>query len=183
MEGVAADKRGNKTVRDLALSMVVLGVVVFGIYLFVPHGNGKRDPVKTETVSYNVELEQARRDAPYPVLGPTGLGARWRATSVQYSGADRRNVTWHLGFVDPEEQYVALEQTNGAAKAFAAQVTIGSHPDPGSGVAVAGATWQHWSGGRYDALVRTDKGVTTVVMGTAPQSQLVRLATSLRPTG
>jgi hypothetical protein len=176
---VAADKRGNKTVRDLVLSLMVLGVVVFGIYLFVPHGS-KKDPVKAQTVSYRVELEQARRDAPYKVLGPQGLGSAWRATSVQYDGADRHNVTWHLGFVDPENQYVAVEQSNGDAAGFVDQVTMGAHKDAGSTATVNGQTWQRWSGGRYAALVRQDGGVTTVVLGTAPQGQLEQLAASLR---
>ncbi|WP_322942392.1 DUF4245 domain-containing protein [Actinacidiphila yeochonensis] len=177
---MAADKRGNKTVRDLVLSLVVLGVAVYGIYLFIPHGSKKDPGTAVRTVSYTVELQQARRDAPYKVLGPEGLGARWRATSVSYDGSDRHNVTWHLGFVDPEEQYAAVEQSNGNGADFVGQVTIGSHRDASATATVDGQTWQRWSGGRYAALVRQDSGVTTVVLGTAPQTQLEQLAASLR---
>jgi hypothetical protein len=178
---VAADKRGgNKTVRDLILSMLVLGVVVYLIYLFVPH-NSKADPVKTETVGYSVELQQARRDAPYQVAGPEGLSAKWRATSVTYAGSDRHNVTWHIGFVDPEQQYVALEQTNGNPAAFIAQVTINGHRDGDRTVPVDGVSWDYYTGGRYDALVREVKGVTTVVLGTGSDAQLQQLAAALKP--
>jgi hypothetical protein len=178
---VAADKRGgNKTVRDLILSMLVLGVVVYLIYLFVPHGS-KSDPVKTETVGYSVELQQARRDAPYQVAGPEGLGAGWRATSVTYTAGDRKNVTWHLGFIDPDKQYVALEQSNGQSAAFIDDVTLGAHRDAGRTVRAGGRTWDYYTGGRYHAYVRAQKGVTTVVLGTAPDAQLTQLANALKP--
>ena len=176
---VAADKRGSKTIRDLVLSLALLGIVVYVIYLFVPH-NSKANPVKTETVSYTVELQQARRDAPYKVMGPQGLGSQWRATSVTYSAADRKNVTWHLGFVDPEQQYVAVEQSNGDPAGFIGAVTINAHRDGTRTVAAGGLTWNRYVGGRYSALVREEHGVTTVVLGTAPQSQLVQLADALK---
>ncbi|BBA99806.1 putative secreted protein [Actinacidiphila reveromycinica] len=176
---MAADKRGgNKTVRDLILSMLVLGVAVYLIYLFIPH-DSKATPVKTESVGYTVELQQARRDAPYPVAGPTGLGSKWSATSVTYSGSDRKNVTWHIGFVDPDQQYVALEQTNGDAAEFITQVTINGHRDAGRTLPVDGVAWQYYTGGRYDALVHEEGGVTTVVLGTAPDAQLQRFAATL----
>lgn len=176
---VAADKRGNKTIRDLALSLVVLGVVVYTIYLFIPH-DSKADPVRTETVSYTVELQQARRDAPYEVAGPEGLSAKWRATSVTYQAADRKDVTWHLGFVDPEQQYVAVEQSNGDPDDFISEVTLKAHRDGDRTATVDGVTWDRYVGGRYNALVRRQQGVTTVVLGTAPDAQLKQLAGSLK---
>ncbi len=175
---MAADKRGNKTVRDLGLSLLVLGIVVFAIYLFIPHDAGA-DPVAGRTVGYSVELQQARRDAPYPVAGPQGLGKDWRATSVDYQGTDRKNVTWHLGFVDPEQQYVAVEQSNGDPAEFIGQVTLDSHRDGHRTVVAGGRTWQRYTGGRYTALVREEAGVTTVVLGTGPDAQLRQLAQAL----
>lgn len=178
--GVAADKRGSKTVRDLALSLVVLGFVVFSIYLFIPH-DSQADPVRK--VPFAVELGQARRDAPYPVAGPEGLGADWRSTSVRYDAADPAGVTWHIGFVDPEQEYVAVEQSNGPAEAFISQVTKKSHRDGDRTVTIGGQVWQRYAGGRYPALVRRDPGVTTVVLGTAADADLRRMAAALRSTG
>ncbi|MEC3996719.1 DUF4245 domain-containing protein [Actinacidiphila sp. DG2A-62] len=178
--GVAADKRGSKTVRDLILSLVVLGVVVSAIYLFIPH-DSHADPVKV--VPFSVELGQARRDAPYPVAGPEGLGADWRSTSVTYSDSDPQNVTWHIGFVDPSQQYVAVEQSNAATAPFVSSVTMGGHRDGARTVPVAGVAWQRWTGGRYSALVRVETGRTTVVMGTASQARLVQMAAALKERG
>lgn len=179
-KGVAADKRGNKTLKDLVLSMIVLGVVVFLIYLFVPH-DSNADPVKT--ISYSVELGQARRDAPYPVAAPTGLSADWRATSVTYDASNPKNITWHVGFMDPEQQYVAIEQSNGPADAFITSVTIDSHLDPTHTVTAGGHTWQTYTGGRYTALVRKGPAATTVVLGTGTQAQLTQMAAALKESG
>jgi Protein of unknown function (DUF4245) len=176
---VAADKRGSKTIRDLMLSLVVLGVVVYLIYAFIPH-DSKASPVKAETVSYTVELQQARRDAPYEVAGPEGLGSAWHATSVTYSATDRKNVTWHLGFIDPEQQYVAVEQSNGDPADFISSVTLNSHRDGHRTVTAGGVSWNRYTGGRYSALVREQHGVTTVVLGTAPDAQLQQLAGALK---
>lgn len=178
--GVAADKRGSKTIRDLVLSLIVLGLVVFVIYLFIPH-DSKADPV--QVIPFNVELGQARRVAPYPVAGPEGLGADWRSTSVEYSPTDPKNITWHIGFVDPKQEYVAVEQSNGPADAFISSVTIDSHRDGTRTVRAGGLTWQRYTGGRYTALVRKDPHVTTVVLGTAPDAQLMQLAAALKESG
>ncbi len=167
--------RGKQSVRDMVLSVAVIGVVVAGIYLFVPHSGGE----SVKTVSYRVELGQARRAAPYPVAGPVGLSRQWRATSVNYDSSDPKAVHWHLGFVDPQDQYASIEQTNDTDPAqFVSDTTQNSHH---AGSQTVGATtWQRYEGGRYRALVRTEHGVTTMVDGTAPYDQLARLAGSLR---
>lgn len=177
---VAADKRGNKTLVDLVLSMVVLGLVVFVIYLFIPH-DSKANAVRV--VPFTVELGQARRDAPYPVAGPEGLAADWRSTSVTYSADDPKNTTWHIGFVDPQQQYVAVEQSNGPADEFISGVTLNSHPDGGRTVQAGGQTWQRYTGGRYTALVRKERAVTTVVLGTGQDGQLTQMAAALKERG
>jgi hypothetical protein len=173
-DGEVASKRGKQqSVRDMVLSMAVIGLIVAGIYVFIPHSG--TDPVKT--VSYRVELGQVRRTAPYPVAAPEGLPKGWRATSVSYDGSNPRSDHWHLGFIDPQEQYAAIDQTNAAAAEFIADVTHDSHHTGAQ--TVAGATWQRYDGGRYRALARTDHGATTVVYGTAPYSQLAQLVGAL----
>ncbi len=166
--------RGKQSVRDMVLSVAVIGAVVGGIYVFVPHSGP--DPVKK--VSYRVELGQVRRAAPYPVEAPAGLSDQWRATSVSFDNSNPRSVHWHLGFIDPENQYVSLDQTNADPGGFISSATHSSHRTGDQNV--AGAVWQRYSGGRYRALARTTGGVTTVVFGTAPYDQLGRMAGALR---
>lgn len=44
---------------------------------------------------------------------------------------------------------------------------------------VAYETWQRWDGPKYDALVRTEAGATTVVTGTASYERLAQMAAAL----
>jgi hypothetical protein len=167
--------RGKQTVRDMVLSMAVIGVVVAGIYLFVPHDDS-RNPVKR--VDYRVELETARRAAPYPVAAPEGLPKTWRATSVTYDGGSPDGAAWHLGFLNPENEYVAVEQSNGKPSKFIANVSHRAEKT-GETQQVGEVRWDRYEGPKYDALVREERGVTTVVTGTAPYAQLAEMAAAL----
>ncbi|MFI8433458.1 DUF4245 domain-containing protein [Streptomyces sp. NPDC079020] len=175
MEHVAS-KRGKQTVRDMFLSMMVITAAAGVIYVFVPHDE-KADPVKA--VDFRVELATARRAAPYPVAAPGDLGKGWKSTSVSYEGAAGNN--WHLGFLDPDKKYVAVEQSTSPARKYVAQVTRNAK-NTGRTEDVAGRTWQHWEGPKYDALVLHEKGSTTVVTGSAPKARLVEMAAALQTT-
>ncbi|MFF0741350.1 DUF4245 domain-containing protein [Streptomyces sp. NPDC004111] len=169
-----AAKRGNQKIRDMVLSMAVIGAVVAGVYTVIPHDE-KADPLKT--VDYRVELSTAQRSAPYPILSPQGLPEGWRATSVTYRGNEGK--AWHLGFLDPNKEYVGVEQSTNDPAKYVPKVTL-SAKDTGKTEQAGGVTWQVWKGEKYDALVRTDKGATTVVTGTAPQARLVEMAAALK---
>jgi hypothetical protein len=171
---VAAAKRGNQKIRDMVLSMAVIGAVVALVYTVVPHDENA-DPLKT--VDYRVELTTAQRSAPYPVLAPQGLSEEWRATSVTYRGNEGK--AWHLGFLDPDTQYVAVEQSTDDPAKYVPKVTF-SAKDSGRTKRVGGETWQVWEGEKYDALVRTDEGATTVVLGTASDARLAEMAAALK---
>ena len=161
----------------ISLAVIVLAAGV--IYLFVPSDEGE-DP--GQTVSYQMELESARRAAPYAVAAPEGLSKDWRATSVRYDGGAgnaKGNATWHLGFLTPGEEYVAVEQSDDSrAGPFVQDVTHGAKKS-GETQSVNGDTWDHYTGSKYSALVRQDGRSTTVVLGTAPLKQLTHLTAAL----
>lgn len=159
--------------RDLFLSMAVIGVVVAGIYMFIPHDENAT-PVKA--VDYRVELLTARRAAPYQVMAPTGLAEGWKPTSVSYER--RSDNAWHLGYLTPDGEYVAVEQSTAPAKKYVTEVSRQA-ADTGRTQQVAGETWQRWEGPKYDALVRMDGKATTVVMGTASYKRLAEMAAAL----
>ncbi|MFK4223718.1 DUF4245 domain-containing protein [Streptomyces sp. NPDC019890] len=165
--------RGRQTVRDMVLSMAVIGAVVAVIYMFIPHDD-TADPIKA--VDYRVELVTARRAAPYPVAAPEGLAKEWKPTSVSYERTD--GDAWHLGFLDPDGEYVAVEQSTAPARKYIPKVSQQAH-ETGKTQQIAGATWQRWEGPKYDALVREDKGSTTVVTGTASAERLAEMAAAL----
>ncbi|MFF3623662.1 DUF4245 domain-containing protein [Streptomyces sp. NPDC002467] len=165
--------KGKQTVWDMVRSLAVIGVVVAGIYVFVPHDD-KADP--TLTIDYRVETLTARRAAPYPVAAPVGLPEQWRATSVSY---ERKNAdSWHLGFLDPEQQYVAVEQSTDTSAKNLGRITQKAKAT-GQTQQVGDTAWERWDGEKYDALVRQDQGHVTVVTGTASFDQLGAMAASL----
>ncbi|MGW7103804.1 DUF4245 domain-containing protein [Streptomyces sp. NPDC054883] len=165
--------KGKQTVLDMVRSLAVIGVVVAGIYMFVPHDENA-DP--TRVVDYRVETATARRAAPYPVAAPVGLPAEWRATSVSY---ERKNAdAWHLGFLDPDKQYVAVEQSSDVSAKNIAKVTQQAKPT-GQSQQVGDQSWERWDGDQYDALVRREQGHVTVVTGTASFEGLGAMAAAL----
>ncbi|MFM9372058.1 DUF4245 domain-containing protein [Streptomyces sp. Da 82-17] len=169
-----AGMRGTKTIRDMVLSLAVIGAVVAVIYMFIPHDESQ-NPVKT--VNYEIELKTAKRAAAYPVLAPEGLGKDWKATSVRFNGAERDH--WHLGFHAPDGQYVAVEQSTEKTPVFVDQVTRGAE-ETSRTEKISGTTWTRWKGETYDALVRTEKGATTVVTGSASLDRLTEMAAALK---
>ncbi|MEU4208729.1 DUF4245 domain-containing protein [Streptomyces sp. NPDC026206] len=166
----------TQTIRNMLLSMAVIVPVAGLSYLFIPHDESK-DPIRT--VNYRVELDTARRAAPYAVAAPEGLGGDWRATSVSYKAHGREGSEWHLGFLDPQTQYVAVEQSDGPARSFIDNVSRRAEKT-GKAEQVAGATWQRYEGPKYNALVREESGVTTVVTGTASYERLTEMAAALK---
>lgn len=175
---VANATRGNRTlqtVRDMIMSLAVVGVVVAAMLLVSPHK--AQDPVKP--INYTLQFQQASRVAPFPLLGPEGLPERWRATSVDYSGVDPQATTWHIGFINPADEYAAVEQTNGAPEPFVKDK--GKRGELTGSAQVAGEEWLMYDGPKYRSLVRTKDGVTTMVTGTASFADLQVLAAALRP--
>ncbi|NUU23347.1 MAG: DUF4245 domain-containing protein [Streptomycetaceae bacterium] len=175
-DGGVAKKRGLETVRDMVFSLGVVGIVV--VVLLVLGRHSEQDPVKP--IDYSVKFQQASQVAPYPLLAPQGLPERWRATSAEYDPDDPAATTWHIGFINPDQQYAAVEQGNGPSDPFVAEK--GFDGKPVGSVDVAGEQWRSYDGPKYRSLVRVKDGVTTMVTGTATFEDLARLAAALRPS-
>ncbi|MCC3777807.1 DUF4245 domain-containing protein [Streptomyces sp. UNOB3_S3] len=176
-DGCVAGRNGKtQTIRNMLLSMAVVVPVAGFSYLFIPHDENN-DPVKT--VNYRVELDTARRAAPYAVAAPEGLGDGWRATSVSYRAGEKDGSAWHLGFLDPQRQYVAVEQSDAPAGPFIDNVSLRAEKTHAT-EKIGDSVWQRYEGPKYDALVRRDSGVTTVVTGTAGAERLKEMAAALK---
>ncbi|MBL1099142.1 DUF4245 domain-containing protein [Streptomyces coffeae] len=178
--------RGKETVRDMLLSMAAIGAVAAGIYVFqIPRDDSDKDG-GVRTVDYRVELRTARRAAPYPVAAPESgsLPKGWRATSVTYTptagstGAGGGSAAWHLGFLDEKREYVAIEQSDGKAATFVDNVTQQARATKDT-QRIDGKEWVRYEGDKYDALVCQERGVTTVVTGTASRAHLTKMAAAL----
>ncbi|MFF2199429.1 DUF4245 domain-containing protein [Streptomyces sp. NPDC058145] len=172
---MAGSNGKQKTVRDMILSLGLIGIAAAVIYVFVPHDDHAPD---IKRVDYRVELDTARRAASYPVAAPEGLPGAWKATSVRFQGEN--SDRWHLGFQDPEGQYVQVEQSAQKRSDFIQQASQGSKATKRT-ERIGDRTWTRYTGGRYDALVLEDTpGSTTVVAGTAPFDRLTKMAAALK---
>lgn len=155
-------------------SMAVIVLVAGAIYIFIPHDDTK-SPVKR--VDYRVELLSARRAAAYPVAAPEGLAKAWKPTSVRFDGT--KGDSWHLGFLDPAGEYVAIKQSTEKPVKFIDEVTQRAVRTKDT-EKIDGQTWHRYKGETYDALVREEKGATTVVTGTASFGKLTEMAQALK---
>ncbi|MFF7931561.1 MULTISPECIES: DUF4245 domain-containing protein [unclassified Streptomyces] len=171
---MAGSNGKQKTVRDMILSLGLIGIAAAVIYVFIPHDDSAPD---IKTVDYRVELLTARRAASYPVAAPEGLPTGWKATSVRFRG-DQFDA-WHLGFQAPGDQYVQIEQSTQKPAEFIDEASQGGEATKETRQ-IAGRTWTRYTGGRYDALVHQGDGATTVVAGTGSLAQLTEMAKSLK---
>ncbi|MFD6823314.1 DUF4245 domain-containing protein [Streptomyces sp. NPDC060085] len=171
-----AGTKGKQSVRDMILSLGLIGLMAGVIYIFIPHDDSAPD---LKRVDYRVELLTARRAASYPVAAPAGLPAEWKPTSVRYDGSEFD--VWHLGFQDPDGQYVAVEQSTQRAPVFIDSASQGARATKVT-QRIGDRTWQRYEGDHYDALVFKGDGATTVVTGTASFGVLTKMAQSLKTT-
>ncbi|MET7454751.1 DUF4245 domain-containing protein [Streptomyces sp. NPDC005574] len=171
---MAGSNGKQKTVRDMILSLALIGIAAAVIYVFIPHDDSAPE---VKRVDYRVELLTARRAASYPVAAPEGLSQKWKATSVRFRG-DQFDA-WHLGFDAPGGEYVQIEQSTQKPSAFIDEASQGASATKVT-QRIDGRTWTRYSGGRYSALVLSGKDATTVVAGTGSFSQLTEMAEALK---
>lgn len=168
--------RSRSGVGDMLRSVALLLVPILA---FVGYQGWVRvTPDPAPAVDYASAASAVRRQAPFPVLAPAALPAQWRATSVRYTAGP--DAHWHLGVLTAAEDYIGLEQVaddlDDAVTSFA--------PDTAAtgSVTIAGQQWQLRTSSARDetALVRQDGDVSTVVIGTAAQAELVAYVETLR---
>lgn len=171
-----AKRRGFETTGDMVRSLLVVLVLVFVVVALNVQPHPKSE---VRRFDYTGVFSQAREQAPYDVLAPIGLPDSWVPTSARTTRAGGA-VTWHVGFVTPDDDYAALEQSDGNPAAFVRQFSEGG--DRAGTVLIGTATWRQVEGGDPEprALVLERSAVTTVVAGNADWAELRELAASLQ---
>jgi Protein of unknown function (DUF4245) len=180
MDGMAKS-RLRTTIRDMILSLAVIGVPIAVVLAIEPSKAG--NPVHViDSASFQGNLDAARATEPFAVLAPTGLPASWRATSESYQQPGAAAADWHVGYLTPSGGFAELEQTTESIAGFLND----QHSDAAqvSSVQVDGATWQRYTGTTPPALknllVRSDGKSTVIVAGSAPIAELEQFIGSLR---
>ena len=165
-----------------SLAVILLPILVITV-LFTRNLNDH--PVTV--VDWRPVLAQARQQAPYPVLAPTNLPDTWRATQVKWvkrgdpdlNGEPAVRNTWQLGFLAPDDVYIAVDQGDALPDEMIKDDTRSGLPDGTS--KVGSATWSRLvsSDDRTRSLVLRSAEVTTIVVGDTSYEALESYAGTL----
>ena len=162
---------------DLARSVAVVGVIAVLVWFFgYPHGEDD----SVHTVEISPTLHAIERIAAYDAVLPSGLSSDWRPTSARIIPPEtgrKAPTSLHIGWVTPDDDYAALEESDAPATAF-----VRLRTDRGAVVGdevINGQTWQRLQSSGARSLVRVDDGVAVVVTGTAEWAELAELARAL----
>ncbi len=170
--------RANQTVRDLLISMSVVGIFVAFLYLIVLRPTP--DPVREVEVAGPASVAQSAQA--FDVVVPVGLPEGWRATSARFTpGPSEDTGTWFNGYIDPNGEFVAVVQQDFDLEGFIAEQTDDGTPE--GTIELVNGSWQRYYSAETDerAIVLNDPNVTTVVTGTVPYAELEAFAVLLRP--
>lgn len=101
--------RSQQTVRDLIISMVLVGLFVAFLFVMVLRPSG--DPVREVDTAQAAQV--AVQEQTLEILVPQGLGEGWRATSARYRpGPATGTGSWFNGYIDPNGEFVAVAEQN-----------------------------------------------------------------------
>lgn len=170
---------------DMVRSLVVILVPILAItWLFTRN----LDDHPVTVVEVAPVLAKARAAAPYPVLVPASLPEGWRPVKVAWEPVGRPGLNgdpsvrngWRLGYLDPDDTYVALEQGDRRSEDLIASASRDGAPEGRS--SVGDQTWERRISPdeRTRALVLSTPTVTTVVSGDVPYAELEAFASTLR---
>ncbi len=165
---------------------MVWSLAVVGLFVaFLVGVTYRAKPEAVHVVDPTTAVVSARAAAPFVARVPTGLSAAWQPTSARYEPPEVSSVpestVFHIGYVTPEGQYAALQQTDASpARAVRTLFEGGSASGAGTG---AFAGWELWQAddGRRHAYVRELTDSTLIIQGSAADAELADLVASLRP--
>lgn len=180
---VARNKKPATTGDLIRTLLVILVPVVLIVVVF----SRNLDEYPVQEVDWQPVLAQARREAPYPVLAPRGLPDTWRPTRATWVAKGQPHLTdetsvrnlWQLGFLDPHDVFIAVNQGDEQPDRFVAEITRDGVADGES--TIGDQTWLRYLSldDRTRALVRATPAVTTIVVGDTSYEALDAFASTL----
>lgn len=167
-------------IRSLAIILIPV-VIISVLFTRLP------DDRPVAEVDWTALLAVARRDAPFPVLAPTTVPEGWRATQAEWvengdpyrDGQPSPRNLWSLGFLNPDDVFVGLDQGDGPPDDLVEDQTREGTADGQS--TVNGQTWERLLSpdGRTRSLVRREPAVTSIVSGDLAYEALEAYAATL----
>jgi hypothetical protein len=176
-----AARRGSANLRSMVISMVVIMVAVLAWVAMVPRVREISQPA----VDVTSVARQVRQETAWAISQPQ-LPTGWKATNARFESAADGVRTWHAGYLSPDGHYLSIDQTSVAG---AADNWISARTSSGQAEGTlwaAGRTWHKLSSREVLQRSLVSKGsgaagLTTVLSGTAPYTQLMQFAEALRP--
>jgi hypothetical protein len=174
-------RRGLGSLRSMVISMVLIMAGVLAWVAMVPRVREISQPA----VDVTSVARQVRQETGWVISQPR-LPAGWKATSVRFESAADGVRTWHAGYLSPDGQYFSIDQTQVGG---ASDNWISARTSDGEGegkLTAGGTTWRKLSSRNIVQRSLVSKGsgahgLTTVLSGTAPYSQLGQFAEALEP--
>ena len=167
-------RRGERSPRDMVLSLAVLLVpiaLVLLFYRFVLSGDA---PI---TVDAGPTIQEAQAAALFPVAVPR-LGGDWHTSSATWQRT-AAGGTLRIGYVDPDSDPIQLVESSVASAALI-RSELTATAAPGGTFQAGASSWQRYSGRPgEDALVLFEKGRTIIIVGTTDPENLQALASAL----
>lgn len=168
--------RGNPAMGDILRSVLVLGAVVLGIFLFGRLFAQTPDR-PTSDADWRTAASGVQPRADFAPLVPPELPEGWRATRAEL--IDDR---WQLNLLTKDGEFVGLSQRRGDAEALEQLVADRAKGADKVGTArIGGREWDVLDAGEDTVLARVVGPTAVVVAGTASRDELEDYVASLEP--
>jgi hypothetical protein len=171
----AISSRGERSPRDMALSLAVLLIPIALLLIFYRVVLGGDSPADVDT---GPVLQEARQAALFPVAAPSGLDKHWHVASATFR-RQADGATLRLGYVDPSSDPIQLVESNVAPETLLS-AELGKAARPTSTFRTTGGVWRHYTARPGEqALVLAEPTRTIILVGTAEAKNFETLAASL----
>lgn len=164
---MASSSRGNPAIGDILRTMVVIGALVFFLYLVGLFFTIEPEHPVSEA-DYLLAAEGVEPMAGFVPFVPTGLPEGSRVTSARFD-----TTSWYVGVVMPDEEFISLRQVElGEPDAI-------EDIEEGEDVNVSGVTWVQWAEDGDTSLSRIHDQTSVTVTATGSATDAVEFAESL----
>lgn len=176
----SAKRRGNQTALNLGIATVASAIAAIAIVFAVGLvDSGSR----IEPVDYVAVGEAAQGTVGERLVVPE-LPEGWTANRAELVTGSDGVVSWQIGFVTPEQAYIALVQGIDANPSWLDDQVAGAKP--GAPVTIDGVAWTSYDrrdqadAGNVAYALGTVAGASTIVLaGTADDAEFAVLATAV----
>jgi hypothetical protein len=166
---------------NMLRSMLPLVVICLVIVGWTTLRQPSEDPAREIDPAATVQLAAAR--AAYPLLVPQGLDEGYRPTSARTDAGNAGEgdpVTLEIGYLTPSEEFAGFVVSDDPRAGPLAAALDGAQQQ--GTVDIGGVAWARWTTRSGETtLSREVDGVTVVVTGSAPESELETVAAAVRP--